>query len=232
MISCWGPGPSVPLASVQATRALVSAASPGASTPSSLVTRILTCAHPIGRHPGASASVTGSSCAGHRAFTGDPGLALTHAEPLVCFNSSQCRPERPGSPSPHPRASSGASGTAARRSSSVKWAPRCAPTPSARAPSSTGSGPTSGRTRAGARCSHPGPTAWPTAGTSSTGCAPRPPWTSPSGATPSTGSCAGSRGRSRPGTRISSRSACNSTPRPATPSRSCSRSSTTWAGTG
>ena len=46
MISCGDPGPSVPALSAQATSALVSAASPGAVTPSSLVTRILTCASP------------------------------------------------------------------------------------------------------------------------------------------------------------------------------------------
>ena len=140
---------------------------------------------------------------------------------------SPCRPGRPGSPSPRRRGSSGASGTAARKSSSARSAPPCAPTRWASTRCSTASGPTSGPTRAGARCSPPGPTAWPTAATSSTGCGPRPPSTSPSAATPSTASCAGCPGRSRPGTRTSSRSACSSTPRPATRSRCCSSSSTT-----
>ena len=145
---------------------------------------------------------------------------------------SQCRPPRPGSPSPRPPDSSGASGTAARRSSSARWAPRYGPTTSARPRSSTASVPTSGPTRAGVRCSPPGPIAWLTAATSTTGCGPRPRWTSRSATTPSTASCAGCPGRSRRGTRTSSPSACNSIPRPATRSPSSWRSSTTWAAKG
>src|SRR3974390_586802 len=51
MTSWGGPGPSPTSASVQATSPLVNAASPGARTPSSLVTRILTCTHAIGARP-------------------------------------------------------------------------------------------------------------------------------------------------------------------------------------
>ena len=70
----------------------------------------------------------------------------------------------------------------------------------------------------------PGPIAWPTAATSTTGCSRRPRWTSRSATTPFTASCAGCPGRSRPGTRTSSPSACNSIPRPAT------RSPSSWSG--
>ena len=98
--------------------------------------------------------------------------------------------------------------------------------------SSTASAPTSGPTRAVARCSPHGPTGWPTVATSSTGCGPRPPSTSPSAATPSTASCGGCPGRSRRGTRTSSPCGSSSTPRPATRSPCCSSSSTTSDGTG
>src|SRR5271156_2634918 len=79
MIS-WAGSPPAP--SVQATRALVSAASPGALTPSSLVTRILTVRSP------------------YRPPSPGPGAEqpLPHPEVLVCFNSLAM-------PAPSPRIS-------------------------------------------------------------------------------------------------------------------------------
>ena len=168
--------------------------------------------------PGARAGPSPVRVACHPGVTARPSRAPhPRRGPGLLQFTRHAAPTRPGSPSPRPPGSSGASGTAARKSSSARWAPPCGPTPSARRPSSTASGPTSGPTRAGARSSPPGPTAWPTAATSSTGCGPRPPWTSPSAATPSTAWCAGCPGRSRPGTRTSSRSGCSSIPRPGYP---------------
>src|ERR1700733_5643941 len=82
MISWGAPGPSPP-ASAQVTSALVSAARPGAPTPSSLVTRILTYDDPTGpgsaepgRSPGVRGPVTGTSrpCPRPPHPCGGPGL--------------------------------------------------------------------------------------------------------------------------------------------------------------
>ena len=164
-----------------------------------------------------------------RRSPGAPERAHPSRSPGLLQIHPTCRPRRPGSPSPRPRDSSGGSGTAARRSSSARSAPRCGPTPSPTPRCSMASPPTNGPTRAGARCWPPGRTAWPTAASSSTGCGPRRPWTSPNATTPSTAWCAGCPGRSRPGTRTRSRSACSCTPHRGIPSRCCSSWSTTWA---
>src|SRR3984957_20174698 len=84
MISCAGP---LPEPSAQATRALVSAARPGALPPSSLVTRILPVRSPYSRrcpHPGPDIPRSGPC---HPGFTQGRLGPLSHAEALVCFNS-------------------------------------------------------------------------------------------------------------------------------------------------
>ena len=77
MISCDRPGWSTTDRSAQPTSALVSAASPGAVTPSSLVTRILTCAHPTGR----PAPRQGRSPDGRGPFTGASRAARSPPHP-------------------------------------------------------------------------------------------------------------------------------------------------------
>src|SRR5580698_1354859 len=84
MISGAGSPPS---SAAQAARALVSAASPGALTPSSLVTRIRTVRSPYRRSwngPGPVHPPFGLVSSGRHTGRAAP---LTHAEALVCFNS-------------------------------------------------------------------------------------------------------------------------------------------------
>ena len=78
------------------------------------------CAHPTAHRPGSPGLSTrrsgGVTPASRPSLNGPSPMP----RPWSASIHSQCRPTRPGSPSPRPPGSSGASGTAARRSSSAR----------------------------------------------------------------------------------------------------------------
>ena len=174
MIS-WAGSP--PARSVQATRALVSAASPGGAD-----TVVVgdggypRWAHPTApraRAPGPDHPPFAARC--HPQVTPCTWCPSPTPGPWSASIHSPCPPPHPGSPSPRPPGSSGVSGTGTRKSSCARWAPPSGPTRSVRPRSSTASPPTSGPIRGGAKYSPPGPTAWAMDAMRSTGCGPRPP---------------------------------------------------------
>ena len=131
MISCGSPARRCPHARPSPTNALVSAASPGAATPSSLVTRTLTWTHPTGRRVARRCPSPDGRAPDHRDVTG------THRQPdgpSPCRGPGLSSFTRNDGPNPQDlgrlahRPAVAHSGTGVRRSSSARSVPPCART--------------------------------------------------------------------------------------------------------
>ena len=212
----WGAaGPSLRASFVQRTSARVNAARPGRADAVVVGDQDPHRRRPYrGRPAPPVPSSRGVRCPVTAPFTG----TLTPAASLVCFNSGAN--DRPDAQDLRRLADGPAVAHRARRprGGGLRGRRHAAGLHGGRTTrSSTASGPTSGRTRVGARCWPRGRTGWPTGATSSTGYGPRRRSTSRSATTPSTAWCAGCRGRSRHGTRTSSPCGSSCIPRPGYP---------------